>query len=313
MLSSRNLAISMPSNCSTVASRICCRPPASARDRPPVPPPALTAMYPVPPGRPSCGPAPATPVVAAPTVAPRRLRTPSAIALATSGCTAPWLSSRGVGTPSSTAFRAVAYGTTPPLKAADAPGIAVSDAASIPPVSDSATAIVSPRALSRSITSWDNALASLPDSMAPPMPPGPGGLLCRPAGCAGPAQPGRAGHVVRAGHHRHDQRGGHHQLAGDLERPGQDVQGDRYHLKQRLRLAAAAGRDDAVRYDPEPEAGHGKLAEQDHARHPPGQVGEGRQHDQCRAGQRLVRDRIRDLAEVGDQAAPARQLTVEEG
>src|SRR5580700_2560981 len=312
MSSSRNLQISRSSDCSTVASRIWCRPPESARERTVVSPPALTAMYTVPTGWPSCGSGPATPVVAAPTVAPRRLATPSAIALATSGCTAPWLSSSAAGTPSSTVLRPVAYGTTAPWKAADAPGIAVSDAASIPPVSDSATAIVSPRALSRSITSWDNALASLPDSMAPPMPPGRGGLLCRPAGRAGPAQPGRAGHVVRAGHHRHDQRGCHYQLAGDLERPGQDVQGDRDHLKQGLRLAAAAGRDDAVRYDPEPQAGHGQLAEQDDARHPPGQLAERRQHDQCRAGQRLVRDRIRDLAEVGDQAAPARQLTVEE-
>jgi len=51
---------------------------------------------------------PATPVVAAPTVAPSRSRTPAAMAPATSADTAPWAASRARSTPSSTALSSVA-------------------------------------------------------------------------------------------------------------------------------------------------------------------------------------------------------------
>ena len=46
--------------------------------------------------------------------------------------------------------------------------------------------------------------------------------------------------------------------------------------------------------------------------HPPWQVAEHRQGDQRRAGQRLVGDRIGDLAEVGDHAAAPGELAVEQ-
>ena len=46
-------------------------------------------------------------------------------------------------------MRAVAYATTPPRTAADAPGTETSEETTSPPVSDSATATVHPHAISR--------------------------------------------------------------------------------------------------------------------------------------------------------------------
>lgn len=56
-------------------------------------------------------------------------------------------------TPSSSRFSSVAYAVTEPRKALDAPGTAVSVAATMPPVSDSATARVSPLTVSSRTTS----------------------------------------------------------------------------------------------------------------------------------------------------------------
>src|SRR5215471_17480230 len=187
--------------------------------------------------------------------------------------------------------------------------MAVSAAASMPPVSDSATATVSRRATSSSMASRDRAPAVFPGS--PPLGPftasagrpgtrrvvsrspsdaleAPPSLLARsslvsPGGAAPfgsarhrPAQPHRARHIVGPGHHRDDERGPHHHLPDDPERPGEYVQRDRDHLQHGLDLPAAAGGDDPARDDPEAQAGDGQLTEEDHPRYPPRQLAQGR-------------------------------------
>ena len=79
-----------------------------------------------------------------------------------------------------------------------------------------------------------------------------------------------------------------------------------------LSLAAPAGRDDAAPDDPEPQAGHGHLPDDDDAGHPPWQRAQVRQGDQSGPGQRLVGNRIGDLAEVSDEAPPPGQLAIEQ-
>ena len=97
----------------------------------------------------------------------------------------------------------------------------------------------------------------------------------------------------------HQRRGG--QQAGER----QDVEPDRQRLDDGLQLAAAAGRDHAVPDHPEAQHGDADLADQDHHGHPPRQQLEDRQADQRGAGERLVGDRVGELAELGDLAGPA--------
>ena len=58
-------------------------------------------------------------------------------------------------------------------------------------------------------------------------------------------------------------------------------------------------------------SGDPDLADQDDHGHPPGQLAQQRQADQRRADQRLVGDRVGQLAELGDQVAPAGEFAVE--
>ena len=77
---------------------------------------------------------------------------PAARAAATSACTGPWAARSAGGTPARRTLRSVAYTISPPRKARLAPGTSTIVAASSPPVSDSATARVWPRARSAAST-----------------------------------------------------------------------------------------------------------------------------------------------------------------
>src|SRR6202012_3270278 len=131
-------------------------------------------------------------------------------------------------TPSTCALSSVAYATTPPRKALDAPGTSVSAAATRPPVSDSAVASVWPASASRRITSAASSRAAgpaTPSSMrrysdTPYLP----GLVNHPQ---------RAYHVVRPRHQRYHESRAHDNLPdqhGEAERRGQHVQADRDDL-----------------------------------------------------------------------------------
>src|SRR5262245_4291609 len=255
---------------STVSRRISSLPPERASVWTTVPPAAHTAMWTVPGGLPSAASGPATPVVAAPTEAPSRSRTPAAIAPATSGDTVTRSASRPPCTPRRAAFPSVAYAITPPRKTAEAPGTVVIAAPSSPPVSDSATATVCRRCVSR-LTIWaarpvpaDSASAcpasavSAPAASIPagpvtaaPVPATPAPATPAPAGIALTAarlsprssraggrrpavQAHRAHGVVDAGDHGDRHRGRHHRLPHRGRRPRQNVQRDRHHLQQRL-------------------------------------------------------------------------------
>ena len=95
-------------------------------------------------------------------------------------------------------------------------------------------------------------------------------------------------------------------------RQRQQVEPNGEVLQQRLGLAATTRRDDAVPDDEEAQGGDANLADQDDDRHPPGKVAERRQPDERGAGQCLVGDGVGDLADVGDQAAAARKIAVDE-
>ena len=84
------------------------------------------------------------------------------MAAATSADTAPCSSITRVGTPRLASFTSSAYATTEPTKTSLAPGMAVSRAATIPPVHDSAVASFRPRARQRSRTISATDLSSSP-------------------------------------------------------------------------------------------------------------------------------------------------------
>jgi hypothetical protein len=128
----------------------------------------------------------------------------------------------------------------------------------------------------------------------------------------GAVQAHRPDYVVCASDQGHRDGRRHHDLPWHRQRPGQDVQADGNDLQQRLDLAAPTGGDDALPDNPEPQPGDGQLAQQDHHRDPPAELTERRQRDQGRADQGLVGDRVGDLAEVGDQAAAAGDLAVQQ-
>src|SRR5215207_344365 len=148
----RNAASSRSRAARTASARTAARSPVSASRRTWPPPGPATPTNTVPTAVAPCGSGPATPVLLRPYVAASRSRAPAASAAATSGLTGPWASSSGAGTPASCAFRSVAYTTRPPRTAALAPAGPVSAAVSRPPVSDSATATVTPAATSAAST-----------------------------------------------------------------------------------------------------------------------------------------------------------------
>ena len=122
----------------------------------------------------------------------------------------------------------------------------------------------------------------------------------------------RANAVVDARDHRDGHRGRHHHLSQRCRRPRQHIQGDRHHLQQCLQLAAPAGSDHSVADDPEPQQGHGDLPGEDDRGHPPGKLTQGGKRHQRGAGECLVRDRVRDLAKVSDQAAAAGEPAIQQ-
>ena len=78
-------------------------------------------------------------------------------------------------------------------------------------------------------------------------------------------------------------------------------------------LAEPAGGDDPARTGrDEPEAADGELAREHDDAHPRRHAPLSDQHDQRGHHQQLVRDRVDELAEVGHEVAPARDLAVEE-
>ncbi len=76
--------------------------------------------------------------------APKRTRAPSAMARAVSSLTAPYWASSPAGTDNRSILAVFAYATTPPSRTEEAPGTSVTAAQTIPPVQDSAVAMVSP-------------------------------------------------------------------------------------------------------------------------------------------------------------------------
>ena len=156
------------------------------------------------------------------------------------------------------------------------------------------------------------ALLSPVTAAASPGPRGPLGPLAL-GPLAGPAQGHRPGDVVGAGDHGDHDGDGHHDggqgLPAAVQR--QQVEPDRDRLQDGLDLAAAAGRHHAVPDHDEAQRRDAELADQDDDGDPPGQLAQPGQADQRRADQRLVGDRVDDLADVGDQAAAAGELAVE--
>src|SRR5689334_10745756 len=202
---------------------------------------------------------------------------------------------------------------TPPRYTTDAPGMAVMAAPSMPPVSDSAVARVWPR--SPSVLTI-RAARSPRESTEPSWPPAaPAARRCArasrvasrrladlAAGDRPAAQPCGPYRVVGTGDHGDEYRGGHDHGSQPRRDPGQHVKRDRQHLEEGLELPAPARGDHAVPDDPESQRGHGDLSGEYHDRHPPREPAEVGHRHQGRAGEGLVRDRVGDLAEIGDQS-----------
>src|SRR5579863_2411173 len=91
---------------------------------------------------------------------PARMTAPCAIASAVSLLTAPYSASVPSGTPSSSIFDLFEYVTSPRSSTSDAPAIAVSVAATRPPVQLSAVATRQPRARQESSTADANSTVS---------------------------------------------------------------------------------------------------------------------------------------------------------
>ena len=122
---------------------------------------------------------------------------------------------------------------------------------------------------------------------------------------AGVVEPGQHGGDDGDEQHGQAQRGGR---AGQR----QQVQRHRDVLRQALELAAAAGRDHPVAGQHAAHDGDGDLAAEHDRGRPPGQRAEQRQADQGGADERLVGDRVGHDAEVGDLAAAAREVAVDD-
>src|SRR5262245_14839836 len=179
------------------------------------------------------------------------------------------------------------------MNTSDAPGRSVIAAATRPPVSDSATATVSWR---RNRAWWISATRR-PRSR------------CSAGFTAGSvaAQPEGAKDVVNSGHYRHDHGCRHHELRHGLRRSfqRQDVKADRQHLQSGLHLPAAAGRNDTMLDNPEPQQGDPDLPDKHDNGDPPRQLTERRQTDQRGPGQGLVSDGVGDLTEIRDESTAA--------
>ena len=75
---------------------------------------------------------------------------------------------------------------------------------------------------------------------------------------------------------------------------------------------AFGGEDDILRGGQQAQAGDGQFARDDDDRHPGREPFEFHKSDERGANHDLVRERVHENAEVGDEIAPARDLAVEE-
>src|SRR4051794_15708744 len=91
-----------------------------------------------------------------------------------------------------------------------------------------------------------------------------------------------------------------------------DQQPERQGLQRGLELPAATCRHHHASADePDPHERDAQLANEHDHRDPPPQLAYQRETDEGHAGQRLVRDRVGDLAEVRDQVVLAREVAVD--